>query len=797
MSSSIESRLERLERLLEEERKLRQQAEIQAEDAQRRAEDERRRAEDERDRAEDARYRAEDAQRRVEAANERLQSTTFGEFLRACHENFHNAFAVETDKRFRTKGSMTNVKDKYFPKSLREWEDYPEMHLQLFDQVYGFFHPPDQQPPRLFNSITFCEELGRDLGLRKIASEADLQSYERTALETMVTRVINQLCEIETAQAQFNLEQGISFENHVNALSDVAEEVQQYLNIRTPRASPEPVSSSESETEKKRKKTRADQFCVYRNVEDVRKLLFLVEYKPPHKISKDNLQAGFRPMDIEETLRMATIPTELEAKLQYNADQLIAAVATQTFHYMIENGLEYSYITTGETFVFLRIKEDDPTTLYYHLAVPGDEIDDQELDFLLSQTAISQVISLCLMAFGSEQRDQRWIRNAMSKLEKYQVDYEAILHQIPPTERKLAPSSAYKGRKNPNPKKSPYFTRQRANKDKGKTPADTQTRTKTKTSCGSEEEMSKDDDHEDPDTPSKQAMSRIAGSRSKSTSKDTGAKNESSRNTISDSKGKQRQYCTQLCLLGLARGLPLDQTCPNILSHRIHGDQHAISLQQFGELLQRQLEEDLDHDCEPLGLQGARGALFKLTLASHGYVFVGKGTVKAFVSCLQHEGRVYGHLEKVQGTAVPVYLGSIDLIHCYYLDLGVRILHFLLMSYGGSEIEQGCHIEEARQTMKEVRNEGVEQEDFRYPNCLWNEENQRVMLIDFERATYIDCSKSSSITSPKRKKEKTVLQEISHNPKRKRAVSRKIILKASAATKKSVSKAQPRQRNRV
>lgn len=774
MSSPSESRLQRLERLLEEERRLRQQAESQAEDERRRAEDER--------------YRAEAAQRK-------LQNTTFEEFLKACHDNFHNAFSVQTDERFRTKGSTTNPRDKYYPKSLRAWEDYPEMHLEVFEEVYGFFHPPDQQPLRPFNSVAFCEGLGRDLRLRKIASEADLQSYERTALETMVTHVINQLCEIETAQVRFNLGQGIAFENHVNTLSDVAEEVQQHLNIRTPQASPEPPSSSDSESDTKRKRTRADQFCVYRNIEDVRKLLFLVEYKPPHKVSKDNIQAGFRPMDIDETLRMATIPTELEARLQDNADRLIAAIATQTFHYMIENGLEYSYITTGETFVFLRIKEDDPTTLYYHLAVPGDEINTPELDFPLSHTAIGQVISFCLMAFRSEQRNQRWIRNATSKIEKYQVDYEAILRKIPVTERKLAPSSAYKGRKNPNPKKSPYFTRQRAIKEKEQKGAETRARTKTKTSCGPDEAMSRDDEDEDPDTPSKPASSRLAGQQNTSKGKFTAAENVSGRNTLSGSKGKQRQYCTQLCLLGLARGLPLDDRCPNVLSHRIHGDQHAINLQQFRELLRRQLEEDLDHDCEPLGLQGARGALFKLTLASHGYVFVGKGTVKAFVPCLLHEGRVYGHLEKVQGTAVPVYLGNIDLIEWYYLALGVRILHFLLMSWGGSEIDDGYYVEEAQRTLDEVRNEGIEQEDFRSPNLLWNEENQRVMLIDFERATYINRSKESiTITNVK---EKPVLQEVSHNMKRKRPLSRKPSVKPSAATKKSNSKISKRRRDRV
>jgi hypothetical protein len=38
---------------------------------------------------------------------------------------------------------------------------------------------------------------------------------------------------------------------------------------------------------------------------------------------------------------------------------------------MVENSLEYSYLTTREAFVFLQIEEAKPHTLYYHLAEPN------------------------------------------------------------------------------------------------------------------------------------------------------------------------------------------------------------------------------------------------------------------------------------------------------------------------------------------------------------------------------------------------------------------------------------------
>jgi hypothetical protein len=92
-----------------------------------------------------------------------------------------------------------------------------------------------------------------------------------------------------------------------------------------------------------------------------------------------------------------------QEKLQYNADKLAAAVATQTFHTMIESGLEYGYITTGEAYVFLQVREDEPQTLYYHVSIPGEH---GQLSH--SHTAVSQVMSICLLAVQSSQRNQVW-----------------------------------------------------------------------------------------------------------------------------------------------------------------------------------------------------------------------------------------------------------------------------------------------------------------------------------------------------------------------------------------------------
>lgn len=59
----------------------------------------------------------------------------------------------------------------------------------------------------------------------------------------------------------------------------------------------------------------------------------------------------------DEVVNRPTIPTRDDpvALFQYHSERLVAAVITQTFHYMVKGGLEYSVITIGETIAFLKM----------------------------------------------------------------------------------------------------------------------------------------------------------------------------------------------------------------------------------------------------------------------------------------------------------------------------------------------------------------------------------------------------------------------------------------------------------
>lgn len=109
----------------------------------------------------------------------------------------------------------------------------------------------------------------------------------------------------------------------------------------------------------------------------------IVEYKPSHKLSVYNLQAGLLRADrgstnvLKDVINRITILTNPEEKFVYNSEWLTAAALTQTYSYMIKNGLEYSKLATGEADVFLQVMEDEPHTLYCHLAEPIIEAEAQ------------------------------------------------------------------------------------------------------------------------------------------------------------------------------------------------------------------------------------------------------------------------------------------------------------------------------------------------------------------------------------------------------------------------------------
>ncbi|KAH8742606.1 hypothetical protein F5883DRAFT_595738 [Diaporthe sp. PMI_573] len=289
-SKSIEE-LTRLLRLLREAEQRAKEEQQRAEAAERERQKERQRAEEaekerqkERQRAEEAererqeeRQRAEREQQRAEASEEQTRLTTLDEYIAACHASVFSRFAIETDPKLTSRGSITNPRDKWCPKNLRPWPDFLDQQKLTFGTLYDSF-PTDR---RIFENRNFLAGLGNRISQRPIADEKTLEYFLHNSVEDPVRAIIQQLKQGEEVSRAFQIGDGVVFENHPHALSDVAEEVVDRETPSTPPRTPD--------HRRDLNQLRPDQICVYRfdnTLSSRRTMVYISEHKPPHKLTQ-------------------------------------------------------------------------------------------------------------------------------------------------------------------------------------------------------------------------------------------------------------------------------------------------------------------------------------------------------------------------------------------------------------------------------------------------------------------------------------------------------------------------------
>ncbi|KID81672.1 Protein kinase-like domain protein [Metarhizium guizhouense ARSEF 977] len=740
-------RVEELERLLQEAKLLAESERQRAEASDRQRLEEQQRAEREQQRAEREQQRAERERQRAEASEKQTRATTLNEYIAACHSLVFSRFEVESDKSLTSRGSITNPRNKLCPTSLESWPDFLEQQRIASGVVYDAL-PAET---RLFESQNFLSGLGDRISRRPIANEKGLEYFLHNSVEDPVRSILHQLKEVEQVQNVYGIGGGIIFENHPSAISDVAEEVVDRENSSPPRTPDQGRLSNQ---------LRPDQICVYRSEDGQsarRSMIYVCEYKAPHKLTAPHLRVGLRPMNVyKEVVNRKTIPTlaDPEGRFQYHAERLTAAAISQTYHYMIEGGLKYGLLTTGETIVFLKIDWTDPQTLYYHLAEPGPEVSAHPNHFH-SCTAVGQYLAFTLVALG--QPDQRRVhgqeerRLAIRGSKTWAEDFESTLRSIPASERS-APSgtSSYEPTTYGDIDRSPYLFRHDRQPVGDKDQPDEQP-----TREDSPEPSDDESKGNLPDTPS--PAERRAAGRQQGTRRSQRIQAQRTRRPASGGGAEHTsQYCTQKCLVGLVRGGFLDRCCPNVTLHNRRATsglagstvRHPVSHGKWLQLLRKQLEESLDDGVTSLGEGGSRGVLFRITLVAYGYTFVGKGTVRAFIRDLEHEAAVYKRLKPAQGISVPVFLGMVDLRamnKIYYYDHRVYIVHLMFLSWGGYKLDDiqiasgmGKRLADGTlQSLRSMHEQGVVHKDIRGANMLFNPETDRVMIIDFERSSIV------------------------------------------------------------
>ncbi|KAL8760650.1 MAG: hypothetical protein Q9184_003177 [Pyrenodesmia sp. 2 TL-2023] len=667
-----------------------------------------------------------------------LQKSTMLELLDACHKHFDTFFTVEANPDKSTAGTITRPDGKAHPAWLKPWLDFSRLQSDTFQRAHDKLHPPGSSPQRLFHALNTIKENAERLQGR-IASEADVRTWQIRYVDPYV----RQVCAALGAH--------VYFPPTSHAL------IPDPSDIFYP---PPATSISESISESSRpapKPVNADQFCVYNHCEGGQPLLsHVIELKAPHKMRGQVLRNSVKHEAIINVAKVRDrydIPVDEGEKAVYYGQRLLAAATAQTYDYMLDCACLYGCIVTGETLIFLKIDENDTTTLYYHIADPLREpMGENGQGFQASKTSVAQALTFFLMASPSTPYSQDWVRQAKAAAEVWIVDDAKVPNEETPKKRRKL--LAKLERKDFSYPKSQPSTSNRS---------PVRTRSRNQQRCnpsvpgaaqGDQDSDSDDNNYEEPHE-SASLLKRPAARQTAYAPSGQGNQ-QSSYSQASSQKQQKRSYCTQACMLGLVQQGPIDEACPNAEWHprAKDGTAHALTAPKLCELLRQQLAHTMDQDIEDLGLQGARGMVFKLSLASHGYTIIGKATIDFYVPEIIHERHVYQRLRGLQGSLIPVCLGDIDLVYPWYCP-GTQLVHMLLLSYGGEPIREIGAEDNARVTQFEmaIKALGVRHADTRPENMLRNRELGQLMFIDFERSIMTN-ENPMDVTLPTRTKNK-------------------------------------------
>jgi hypothetical protein len=357
-----------------------------------------------------------------EEAERRLQPNTLFSLLDRCHDSLSQGIRVETDATLTTQGDATDPVNRLYPKRIVPWLDFPQLQelvWRKFDRIPAF------SERLLFPSDTQIDYIVTNIQNRPIYSEASLRNFERDTVDNFIEIVIEALRDDEHLRHEFRIQSRVAFYDRANPSETSLENSLEQINLQDARTPQRPANTrhrrgrgrgrgaaqrQKSASTTRRRNRRADQFCVHIIANKRQKPVYAVEFKAPHKATTPELVTGLHEMDLARDV----IDQEGDT-FEFYATRLVAAVVTQIFSYMIDIGVQYGYICTGEAFVFLHIPKDDPTVVQYYLCIPNQDVQADD-ECRLHRTAISQVLAFTLQALATEAPSQEWHNAAHAEL---------------------------------------------------------------------------------------------------------------------------------------------------------------------------------------------------------------------------------------------------------------------------------------------------------------------------------------------------------------------------------------------
>ena len=678
-----------------------------------------------------------------------LRETTIPELLTLYHE-LSLTIKVETNPALLTTGETSKPAHRKYPKRIVPWDNFATRQQEIWATICA----SSIYSQRLFDPSAAIQRKT----LTAVRSENELGANEGVAIQEPLVSVLEKFFEDEELRRYLQLPGKVTYVSHLN-LDPGTQIGTTTASMENLSMSSAPITPDQSIKRAKGKAAvkgqqyqkdtggQADKFCIVKLETGQERPAYSIEYKPPFKLTATEVVTG-----LQGEIRPARDVINQDGEgFEFHSKRLVSAVITQLFSYMIKTGVQYGYVSTGELIIFLHIS-DDPEEVQYHLCTPRLDVDLNDAA-CLHKTAVAEVIAFSLQALAAKPPPLGWHDDA-AKLDTWEVEYVDILKNIPETIRKERETPLYKpSRSAALFARSPIALRLRVrpkdsgskgNEDKDEKKDGFSNPPTQESGCRPQDRIKEEsDDTNDeqgdgspirPPNRAKRSNAGKAGNRAKRDAKETAA----GHGRDSRKRVHEREYCSQPCLLGLASGGLLDPHCPNIAEH---GKKH-LKRPVFLRLMREQMARDRGHvtDCEPLWIGGSRGAMFKITLTTHGYTVIAKGMQLHDVPHLQHEAKIYRQLRPIQGIHIPVCLGSIDLVLPYY-HKGGEFVRLLYLSYAGVPVFRGINggnktgiLSNISNAMEAIHRLRVLHCDPMPRNIMWDEKSGAVQIVDFERS---------------------------------------------------------------
>lgn len=569
---------------------------------------------------------------------------------------------------------------------------------------------------------------------------------------------------------------------------EIEDEVQDEIQVSANR--PGPTRTSDHRPEQINVKSGpGDYFCSFvwkpsTRLPALSRLLMVGEAKAPHKLTRASIQSVIGENDTTiSTAQFLQHVGRDQTGPRYHNQMWLSAVAAQVYTQLIHYKKRYGYITTGESYIIVRIRPNNPTSLDYLFLPAASRQHSQagQLDWLAA-TPLARLSCLALLSLFGD--------GDLAEAEVDQAKTTTVVWRTPRLREQSLESGDSKAR-------SPT-TVATNDSDPDRTEMRGGRRGHEGTAQSSRKRRYSDGPCPGPgpelaNEPTRTNRASLATSPacfeavSISTPPTPGPCQRSLLPTCLEPPDIQCQgqtsssidtvlFCNHDCIRVLVAGpneASPDPSCPNWAMHQQNPEpptsaSQLRALARSSVALPSYVNGDSDSDsfgpfvrddfttanAVYTGQYGSRSAIFKVRIEPGGYILVAKAArAPKAVRWLRHEEKVYKMLRTLQGRSIPICAGLVrpskPTDQQEASRLRTRFSPFLLLSWAGrplswslrlpaepADSDKRAWLDRVRAgvqaALQQVHEQGFLQTDAESRNFV--EFDSRVFLLDFERA---------------------------------------------------------------